>query len=177
MKSARPTWVTVLLFALPHVLGLLLLLGLILWGILQTSSHEVKVVAVALAIWVGENAALLTYFGVRYSVLRDPDRFGAVFQAMAMKRRTALMVALSAGPGLWIGVGSTNPVAAVIVTRVAIVLIVLLNRFRLAQLEHLAQMEHEPFVINAADFGRFVRDVTLTCGWAVIGSLLLFSER
>jgi hypothetical protein len=175
MKPVRPSWLTFLPFALPHALGLFLLVAAILWGLGQTRYYEVKVVAGALAVWVGENATLITYWGIRYSALRDPDRFGAESEAMAMKHRTPLMVALSAGPGLWIGLVSTNPVAAVIGTRVAIVLIVLLNRLRLAQLERLAQMEREPFVVTAAVFTRFVVDVTLTCGWALIGSLLRLS--
>src|SRR3954454_9659132 len=73
-QGHRP-WLTILCFALPWVLGLVILLCAIVWGLRQTNSSDVRAVAGAVGIWVSEVSALTAYICWRYELLRDADGF------------------------------------------------------------------------------------------------------
>src|SRR6266536_4199158 len=110
MDRPRPRWLTILLFILPHVIGLILLLVAIVWGLTQSTSSEARAVAGALAIWLGENAVVLLYWAIRYSYAKNPDHFIVNVHAVVVKRQRLIALARNAGPGLWIGLVSRSPV-------------------------------------------------------------------
>src|SRR5262245_16776153 len=88
----RRPWLTITLFALPWVLGLAILLCAIAWGLRQTASSDVRAVAGALGIWVGEVAALTAYTCWRYELLRDPDGFWLRVRPTLVKRERVFAV-------------------------------------------------------------------------------------
>jgi hypothetical protein len=166
LSPTRPPWLTVFLFFLPYAVGLLLLLGAILWGLTQSTSSEVRAVAGALAIWLGETVAGATYLLIRFVHLeQDPDGFMAMVRRTLARHRTPILVARSLVPGLWIGLNSRNPAAMAVVTRLAISLILFLNSLRVPS--------GERDRIPVRDYLRtFSTDSALTLLGALIGALL-----
>src|SRR6266542_3584027 len=135
MKPGRPRWLPVFLYAWPHAIVLVLLLGAIAWGLGWSTSTEVRAVAGALAIWLSANVTLILYFARRYALIADLDEFWPRVHPVIVKHRIPIAVALNAGPGVWIGLTSNSPGMAALATRLVIVLIGLLNKLRLDQLE------------------------------------------
>src|SRR5947209_7872134 len=131
----RRPWLIVLRFALPWVLGLVILLCAIAWGLRQTASSDVRAVAGALGIWVGEISALVAYMCWRHSLLRHPNGFWPRVRPTLVKRGRLFVVASYVSPGLWIGWTAQNPLAAVVATRLATQVVLFLNNLRMPAVE------------------------------------------
>jgi hypothetical protein len=153
--------VTLLLYASPHALALVLLACAVVWGLQQTDFPGARAVAGAVAIWLAENAVHLGYYVTRYRLARDPDGFETRVYPVRVKRQALVTAALNLGPGLWIGLVSQSPVATAIATRLGLTLMIYLSRLRVAAIEGR----------SVSVRGSFTR-LGIDLAWMIIGALI-----
>jgi hypothetical protein len=92
------------------------------------------------------------------------EDFGKMTAGAIARRNARIAVAMHVGPGLWIGMMASNPVAAAVAARLATYVIWRLNALRLPV------DEREP-IISRAYLWRFVRELVVLCSSARAGGL------